>query len=162
MFRQKTFLFVMVFVAILAVASVAFAQVGEISLTLNPTATISPSKTILTVSGTVTCPIGHTVTNVSVEAFQQRGNRQLSDSAYAFYYNPETGNEWICTGSPMLWTATLSPYGLIEGLWQPGPVTVLATADSCHLVPDEWGYGMTCESGTGSQFVMDARLHAGQ
>ena len=163
MFRQKWFVFACIFTVMLAVVPVAFAALE--GLTLNPTATISSGKAMLTVSGTVTCPVGESLLGLYVRAFQQRGSRQTAGSAnlmpYDWYY-PELGEPWDCTGGPMPWAVTIRPSEGIDGLWQPGPVSVVVNADGCKYVPDEYGYGMTCESGTQGNLRIDARLHASQ
>jgi hypothetical protein len=164
MLHQKLFVWICIFAAILGAVSVTFASGEGLTLTLNSTATISAGRSMLTVSGTVTCPVGHSLDGIYVQVFQQRGNRQISSSENLFPYSGYGNYEyWTCTGGPLPWAITLRTGAPIDGLWQPGPVSVVATGSACHLIPDEyeWGYGMICENGSNIIGRIDARLHAG-
>jgi hypothetical protein len=162
MFRQKTFLFVMVFAAILASAGIAFAAVE--SLTFNQTAIVSPGKTMLTVSGTVTCSPGQSIMYLNVHAFQQRGGRETVGYGSAVNYNIYSYPPdpiVACTGNPMYWQASVNNGNPMTGLWQSGPVNVRATVQVCTLMIDPWSeMPIDCEYGTYENLVMDARLHA--
>jgi hypothetical protein len=158
MFPRKLFTVICVFVAILAVASVVTAAID--GLTVNSTASISPGRTMLMVSGTVTCPVGQTVTDLFVDAIQQRGSRQTRGSVGVISYDSYWGAGGVpCTGSPISWEGTIGRSVMPEGLWQPGPVSVKVTAAACTLEPDPWG-GMGCNFESYGAMVIDARIHA--
>jgi hypothetical protein len=163
MSRQKFFLYLTLFLVIFMVTSIAVASVQ--SLTVNNNAVISSGQTMLTVSGMVTCTAGETVYYLDIDALQQRGNRSTTGQASVVHLDfwSGTGGSLPCTGYPVPWETTImagSPP--INGLWQPGPVSVKARASVCHLVENPpWG-GVDCENGEFSSFTMDARIHAGQ
>ena len=104
-------------IALLATGSIAYAHVSAV--TIDSTATLSPGRTLVTVTGTMTCTAGHPDGVVAqVEVFQ--GTATASSIGEVFV---------PCTGNPEPWQTTAGiPFG--GKTFHPGKASIRVSAGS--------------------------------
>jgi len=105
-----------VVVAALSLVGVGVAHAAITALTVNPSAQLSADRTMVTVTGTVTCTFGDSV-QVSAQLFQSSGRILTIGTG--------SSGALSCIGAPQLWTAVAPA---LVGAYKPGPANVLVSA----------------------------------